>query len=92
MNAKVLFLVALVAGAPTFAQSADAPLCVPGDIILKPDAAVAVAKRLASAEAKVTVYEAHPPLPAWGVVLLVLGGVAVGVASTVTIYEVAKKP
>lgn len=63
-----------------------------GDVCLKPDVAISTAKRLASAEAKVAVYESHPPLPAWGVVLLVLAGVAVGVGGTVIVYEVAKKP
>jgi hypothetical protein len=90
VNARALFLVALVVCAPSFAQSADAPLCQPGDVILKPDVAVATAKRLASAEAKVAVYESHPPLPAWGVVLLVLGGVAIGAASTAIVATVAK--
>jgi hypothetical protein len=40
----------------------------------------------------VAVYEAHPPLPVWAVVLLVVGGAVVGAAGTVAIYEVAKKP
>lgn len=91
MNARALFLCALVLGAPSLAQSTDAPVnCAPGDVVLKPDVAIATAKRLASAEAKVAVYEAHPPLPAWAVVVLVVGGVALGAAATVTIYEVSK--
>lgn len=93
MNARALFLVALVVCAPSFAQSADAPVqCPPGSVVLAPDVAVATAKRLAAAEAKVAVYESHPPLPAWAVVLLVAGGVALGAATTVTIYEVSKRP
>jgi hypothetical protein len=87
---KALALVLVLAiSAPAVAQ--DAPVrCEPGDVILKPDVAVATAKRLAAAEAKVAVYESHPPLPAWGVVLLVLGGVAIGAASTAIVATVAK--
>lgn len=89
---KALFLAALIA-LPAFGQPADVPCAAqPGDVVLKPDVAVADARRLASAEAKVAVYESHPPLPAWGVVLLVLGGVAIGAASTAIVYTVAKKP
>lgn len=85
---RALSLVLVVALAmPGFAS--DAP-CKAGDVVLTPSEAVTAAKRLADAEAKVKVYEAHPPLPAWGVVLLVLGGVAAGVAGSVVVYEVAK--
>lgn len=100
---RVLTIVlALAVGLPASAQ--DAPLlesavvanklapCQPGDVVLKPDVAIATAKRLADAEVKVKVYEAHPPLPAWGVILLVVAGVAAGVAGSVIVYEVVRKP
>jgi len=76
---------------PAYAQTADAPVkCEPGDVVLKPDVAVATAKRLAAAEAKVQVYEAHPPLPAWAVVLLVVGGVAIGGAGVAIVYTTTR--
>jgi len=61
--------------------------CQPGDVVLKPDAAVAAAKRLAEAEAKVKVYEASPPLPVWAIVLLIGGGVVLGAGGVVMVYE-----
>lgn len=90
---RALLLAALVASSQAHASCpngtgtcieppVDAPvLCVPGDVVLKPDAAIAAAKRLTAAETKVAVYEAHPPLPAWAVILLVVAGAAVGGAS-----------
>jgi hypothetical protein len=81
------------------AQSAtalDAPLavldtCPPGSVVLTPDAAVAAAKRLSAAEAKVVVYEKNPPLPWWGVVII--GVVAAGACVDITagVYEATKK-
>ena len=103
MNAKALAMVVAVALAlPAHAQDVpfiEAPSvpnklapCQPGDVVLSPDAAVAAAKRLTSAEAKVAVYEKHPPLPAWAVVLLVVGGVAIGGAGVAIVYTTAKTP
>ena len=104
MNARALVVVVAVALAlPARAQEVDEldvkrPISdVPcaaqsGDVILRPDVAIDRAKRLAAAEAKVAVYEAHPPLPVWAVVLLVAAGAVAGVAGTVAVYEVAKRP
>ena len=95
MSRALALVVGLSLALPAFAQS-DAPVllkptdapCVAGDIVLKPDEAVKVAKRLATAEAKVTVYEAHPPLPVWAVVLLVGGGMVLGGVGVVAFYEI----
>lgn len=93
MNRALSLALVVALALPAAAQPSDAPvLCKPGDVVLSPEAAVSAAARLKSAEAKVDVYEKHPPLPAWGVVLLVLAGVATGVAGSVIVYEVAKKP
>jgi hypothetical protein len=99
-----MFLVALVLCAPAYAQEADKPLialdreplkeepCLaqPGDVVLKPDAAVAAAKRLSSAEAKVAVYEKSPMLPWWGVVIIGVVAAAAGAGVTIGIYEAGK--
>ena|SRR5690349_18918971 len=100
---RVTFLVALVLCAPSHAQSADAPVavldqplaadpCPAGSVVLSPEAAVSTAKRLASAEAKVAVYEKNPILPWWGVVLVAVGAAAVGAGVTIGIYEAGKRP
>lgn len=83
-------LVVMSLALPAGAQApADAP-CKPGDVVLAPEVAVATAKRLVEAEAKVKVYEANPPLPAWAVVLLVVAGAAVGGGAVVIAYEAGK--
>lgn len=98
------FLVALVLCSPTYAQSTtDAPFvldvqtlcpdcpCRSGDVVLDPETAVKTAKRLASAEAKVEVYEKSPILPWWGIVIVavVAAGAAAGV--TIGIYEAGRR-
>lgn len=97
---RAYFLVALVMCAPAYAQSADAPIaaldqplpsCQPGDVVLKPDAAIAAAKRLASAEAKVAVYDKTPILPWWGVVIIGVVAAGAGVGITVAAYEAGRK-
>lgn len=97
-----MFLVALVLCAPSYAQSADAPVavldstqldqCPPGSVVLKPEVAIETAKRLASAEAKVAVYDAHPPVKWYVVVLIGALAAGAGVAITAGIYEAGKRP
>jgi len=43
-----------------------------------------------SAEAALDVYKKNPPLPWWGVVLLVAGSAALGAVVTAGIYEAGK--
>lgn len=104
MRLHVAFLVLLVLAAPAAnAQSADAPLitldtgklpvesaCPPGSVVLDPETAVKTAKRLSSAEAKVEVYEKHPPLPWWGVVIVAVVAAGAGAGITIGIYEAGK--
>lgn len=101
---RATFLVALVLCAPSYAQSADAPIavldrtqladapCKKGDVVLTAEEAVKVGKKLAAAEAKVEVYEKNPPLPWWGVVILAVVAAGAGVGVTVAVYEAGKRP
>jgi hypothetical protein len=105
---KALFLVVLVLCAPSYAQSADAPIAVvgqplapdpakpcaakSGDVVLTPEEAVKLGKRLADAEGKLSVYEKVNPLPWWGALLIGVVAAGAGVAVTVGIYEGTRKP
>ena len=61
-------------------------------VILTSEKAKEVDLRLSVAEAKLAVYEAHPPLPTWAVVLVAAAGVLVGAGVTVGVYELARRP
>lgn len=93
MTRALALVVCLAVAVPAVAQPADAPVvCKPGDVVLSPEAALAAAKRLTAAEEKVKVYEANPPLPWWGVVIIGVVAAGAGAAITVGIYEASKKP
>lgn len=101
---NAIFLSALVACAPAYAQASDAPLavldkplctdcpCKSGDVVLDAETAVKTAKRLASAEAKVEVYEKAPILPWWGIVIVAVVAAGAGAGITIGIYEAGRKP
>lgn len=87
MTRALALVVCLSLSLPASAQPADAPVvvCPPGLVCLTPDVAVATAKRLASAEAKVEVYEKATILPWWAGIIVGFIAVGVGVAITTPI-------
>lgn len=101
MGARLL-AAALVVGLslPARAQPSDAPtvdntvtITVPKDsVVLDPATAKLKDAKCDADAAALAVYQAHPPLPAWAVVVLVVGAAAVGAGATVVVYELAKKP
>lgn len=89
MSRALALVVVLALALPARAQPIDAPTipnvlaCPPGLVCLAPDVAVATAKRLASAEAKLEVYEQHPPFKWW--VILLIGVISAGVGAAITV-------